>query len=88
MKTAECEEVSYPAGTYVWCKGVSSELGRHPIFVSSPVRFKSDPDGRFTFLICRHPTCSLCGEAKCYLENEIGFQDRFVLRRPWRNSSQ
>jgi hypothetical protein len=80
MKTAECEEVSYAGSTYVWCKGVSSKLGRHPIFVSSPVRFTPTPNGRSTELTCRHATCSLCGKATSYEEKEIGFQDGNLLR--------
>jgi hypothetical protein len=81
MKIAECEEVFYPVSTYVWCKGVSSKLGRHPTFVSSPVRFTPDPNGRYTLLTCRHDTCSLCGTATRYEEKEIGFQEEVVLRR-------
>jgi hypothetical protein len=80
MKSAECEAVFYPPSTYVWCKGVSSQLGRHPIFVSSPVRFTLGPNGRYTLLTCRHATCSFCGEATRYEEKEFGFQDRNVLR--------
>jgi len=75
MKTAECEEVFFPGSTYVWCKGVSSKLGRHPIFVSSPVRFTPGPSGRSTVLTCRDATCSLSGKATSYEEKEIGFQD-------------
>ena len=75
MKTAECEEVFYAGSTYVWCKDVSSKLGRHPIFVSSPVRFTPTLDGRSTELTCREATCSLCGKATSYEEKEIGFED-------------
>jgi hypothetical protein len=81
MKTAESEEVFYPRSTYVWCKGVSSKLGRHPIFVSSPVRFVPGPTGRSALLICRHASCSLCGKVTGYSEKEIGFQDEVVRRR-------
>ena len=80
MKTAECEEVSYAGSTYVWCKGVSSKLGRHPIFVSSPVRFTPTQNGRSTEQTCRDATCSLCGKATRYEEKEIGFQDGNLLR--------
>jgi hypothetical protein len=80
MKTTECEEVFYPGSTYVWCKGVSSKLGRHPIFVSSPVRFTPVPSGRSTMLTCREASCSLCGAPTTYQEKEIGFQDQNVLR--------
>ena len=79
MKTEECKEVSYPASTYVWCKGVSSLLGRHPIFVSSPVRFET---GKFTFLTCPHRSCSLHGAPTRYSEEEIGFQDGYIFRKP------
>jgi hypothetical protein len=84
MKTAEYEEVFYAGSTYVWCKGVSSKLSRHPIFVSSPVRFTSGPNGRSTALTCRDATCSLCGQATTYEEKEIGFQDGNL--RPTRHS--
>jgi hypothetical protein len=82
MKIAECEQVSYSASAYVWCKGVSSKRGRHPIFVSSPLEFTAGPNGRYTLLTCRQATCSLCGEATGYEEKEIGFQDEIVLPRP------
>jgi hypothetical protein len=75
MKPAECKEVFYAGSTYVWCKGVSSRLGRHPIFVSSPVRFTPGPNVRSIMLTCRAATCSLCGKATSYEEKEIGFQD-------------
>lgn len=75
MKTAECQQVFYPGSTYVWCKGESVELGRHPIFVSSPVKFMSAPNGPYTLQTCRHPSCSLCGETMRYEKNELGFQD-------------
>jgi hypothetical protein len=80
MRTAEFEEVFYAVSTYVWCKGVSSKLGRHPIFVSSPVRFTPTHDGRSTELTCRDATCSLCGKAISYGEEEIAFQDGNLLR--------
>jgi len=83
MNTAEgCEEVSYPASTYVWCKGESKLLGRHAIFVSSPVRFRAIAPGRFTLLTCPHTSCSLHGQPTRYLEDEIGFQDGYVFRKP------
>jgi hypothetical protein len=75
MKTAECQEVFYPGSTYVWCKGESSVLGRHPIFVSSPVKFMSGPSGLCTLQTCRQASCSLCGETTRYEEKELGFQD-------------
>jgi hypothetical protein len=87
MKTAECEEVSYAGSTYVWCKGVSSKLGRHPIFVSSPVRFTPTLDGRSTELTCRDATCSLCGKATSYEEKEIDFEDGNLLRTRHTRSS-
>jgi hypothetical protein len=77
MLTEQCEEVFYPCSTYVWCKGVSSLLGRHPIFLSSPVRFDT---GRFTLLTCHNPSCSLHGRPTRYSEGEIGFQDGYVFR--------
>ena len=80
MKITECEEVFYAGSTYVWCKGVSSKLGRHPIFVSSPVRFAPVPSGRCTTLTCREASCSLCGVPTTYPEKEIGFQDQNLLR--------
>jgi hypothetical protein len=79
MKTEECQEVFYPVSTYVWCKGVSSLLGRHPIFVSSPVRFES---ARFTLLTCPHRSCSLHRQPTRYSEEDIGFQDGYVFRKP------
>ena len=79
----ECEKVSYPASTYVWCKGESKLLGRHPIFVSSPVRFTPVPPSRFTLLTCHDRSCSLYGHATHYLEEEIGFQDGYVFRKPF-----
>ncbi len=75
MKTAECEEVFYSGSTYVWCKGECGVLGRHPLFVSSPVKFIPGPNGRYTLLTCRHASCSLCGETTRYEEKELGFQD-------------
>jgi hypothetical protein len=79
MKTDEWAKASYRASTYVWCKGESKLLGRHPIFVSSPVRFESD---RFTFLTCPHKSCSLHAQPTRYSEEEIGFQDGYVFRAP------
>ena len=78
MRTEECEEVFYPASTYVWCKGESKLLGRHPIFVSSPVRFGT---GRFTLLTCPHKSCSLHAQPTRYSEVEIRFQDGYIFRR-------
>ena len=75
MKTAECQQVFYPGSTYVWCKGESGVLGRHPIFVSSPVKFMPGPKGPYTLQTCRHASCSLCGETTRYEEKELGFQD-------------
>lgn len=88
METPVRVEVFYPASTYVWCKGVSSLLGRHPIFVSSPVRFTPGVTGRYVLLTCRHPTCSLCGKTTRYEEEEIGFQDEVVLRRSEPNTKK
>src|SRR5215472_14830713 len=82
MKPPQCEEVSYPASTYVWCKGESKLLGRHSIFVSSPVRFSPVPPGRFTLLTCPYRSCSLHRQPTRYSEDEIGFQDGYVLRKP------
>jgi hypothetical protein len=75
MKTAECQEVFYPVSTYVWCKGESSVLGLHPIFVSSPAKFTPGPNGPYTLQTCRQASCSLCGEMTRYEERELGFQD-------------
>lgn len=75
----ECEEVSYPASTYVWCRGESTLLGRHPIFVSSPVKFRRIPQSRVTTLTCTHRSCSLHAQPTQYSEEEIGFQDGYVL---------
>ncbi len=61
MKMLECEKVYYPASVYVWCKGASGELGRHPIFVTTPVKFILSPEGRFTEQTCHQAECSLCG---------------------------
>jgi hypothetical protein len=77
----ECEEVSYPASTYVWCKGESKLLGRHPLFLSSPVRFTVLPATRVTVLTCPHRSCSLHGEPMRYSEEELGFQDGYRFRR-------
>lgn len=82
MKTAEYQEVFYPVSTYVWCKGVSSKLGRHPIFISSPVEFTPGPNERYAILTCHSPTCSFCGAPTRYEEKEIGFQDEILPRRP------
>jgi hypothetical protein len=83
MKTAEkYEEVWYPVSTYVWCEGESKLLGRHPIFVSSPVRFTRLPSSRITLLTCSDRSCSLYGEPTRYSEEEIRCQDGYVLRRP------
>ena len=79
MKTTGSEQVFYSASAYVWCKGVSSKLGRHPIFVSSPVAFAAGPGGRYTLLKCHQATCSFCGEATPYDEKEIGFEDEILL---------
>jgi hypothetical protein len=78
MYSAECEDVFYPASTYVWCKGESKVLGRHAIFVSSPVKYVRSPEGRFTVLTCRHSDCSLREQSMRYLEQEIGFEDACV----------
>lgn len=78
MKTAEYEEVWYPASIYVWCKGTSTKLSRHPIFVSCPVKFTLTPNGRFTLQTCRDDTCSLCGQAIRYEEKDIGFQNGYA----------
>jgi hypothetical protein len=78
MSETVYEEVSYGPSIYVWCKGSSSRLGRHPIFVSSPVKFTRDESGRHTVLHCHHETCSLCGKPTRYEENEIGFQAGYV----------
>jgi hypothetical protein len=75
MKTAECQQVFYPGSTYVWCQGESSVLGRHPIFVSSPVKFMPAPNGPYTLQTCRHASCSLYGKMTRYEEKELGFQD-------------
>lgn len=78
----ECEETTYPGSAYVWCKGESKLLGRHPIFVSSPVRFTVLPAGRATLLKCSHRGCSLYGHPTRYSEEEIGFQDDYVFGKP------
>jgi len=82
MRTEKCEQVSYPASTYVWCKGESKLLGRHAIFVSSPVKFTLHPQGRITRLTCPYLTCSLHGQPTVYSEEEIGFQDGYVFPQP------
>jgi hypothetical protein len=81
MKTVEePEEVWYPASTFVWCKGESKLLGRHPLFVSSPVRFTRSQAQRFTMLTCSHCSCSLHGQSTRYSEEELGFQNGYVFR--------
>ncbi|HWF92918.1 MAG TPA: hypothetical protein VN684_11580 [Terriglobales bacterium] len=75
-----CESVSYGASTYVWCQGSSHERGKHPIFVSSPVRFQHETAGRFTVLSCHHEDCSVYGKPTRYEENEIRFQDGYIPR--------
>lgn len=74
------ESVSYGPSTYVWCQGASTERGRHPIFVSSPVRFQHGTGGRFTVLTCHHEDCSACAKPTRYEEKEIRFQDGYVPR--------
>jgi hypothetical protein len=81
METTSCEQVFYPQSTYVWCRGVSSILGRHPIFVSSPVQFNADENGRYAVLTCRHSGCSLCGVEGSYRELAFGFQDPITVGR-------
>lgn len=78
MNQCDHEQVTYAPSIYVWCKGSSIELGPHPIFVSSPVKFARDEKGRYTVLRCHHKTCSLCGQPTRYRENEIGFQTGYV----------
>ena len=78
MNTAQYERVWYPASTYVWCKGISNQLGKHPVFVSSPVKFIRAPDRRFTLQICGERTCSLYGQRIRYEDKDIGFQDGYV----------
>jgi hypothetical protein len=72
-------QVWFAASAYVWCSGVSSELGRHPIFVSSPVTF-TPGNGRFTLLTCKRAGCSLYGKPIQYQEKDIGFQDGYTPR--------
>jgi hypothetical protein len=72
------EEVTYAPSIYVWCKGSSSRLGRHPIFVSSPVKFARDERGRYALLACHDQACPLCDQATRYEESDIGFQDGYV----------
>ena len=81
METTIFEQVFYPQSTYVWSRGVSSILGRHPIFVSSPVQFKADENGRYAVLTCRHSGCSLCGVEGSYRELAFGFQDPITVGR-------
>lgn len=78
MNHTEYEQVTYPVSTYVWCKGSSSRLGRHPIFVSSPVRFIRDESGCYTLLACHDHECPLCDRATRYEETDIGFQTGYV----------
>ena len=72
------EQVSYAPSIYVWCKGSSSGLGRHPIFVSSPVKFARDEGGRYTLLACHERDCPLCDREMRYEESEIGFQTGYA----------
>jgi len=81
METISCEQVFFPQSTYVWCHGVSSILGRHAIFVSSPVQFKADENGRYALLTCHHSGCSLCGMERPYREQAMGFQDAITVGR-------
>ena len=85
MNTAQYERVWYPASTYVWCKGTSNRLGKHPVFVSSPVKFTHAPDGRFTLQTCGERTCSLYGQGIRYEDSDIGLQDGYVRRIPTRS---
>ena len=78
MTQPEYEQVTYPVSTYVWCKGSLSRLDRHPIFVSSPVRFARDENGRYTLLACHDQACRLCGRPTRYEETEMGFQTGYV----------
>lgn len=73
-----CENVSYGASTYVWCQGSSQERGQHPIFVSSPVHYLHEPNGRFVVLTCHHEDCSACGKPNHYEERDLRFQDGYV----------
>lgn len=82
MKKKDYEEVWYSASAYVWCKGISPECNRHPIFVSSPVKFTQKTEGRSTFLTCREKDCSCCGRAVRYEEKEIGFQEGYTPAMP------
>ncbi len=78
MEIAHCEQKTFPASTYVWCKGVSSKLGRHPIFVSSPVKFERTTKGLSTVLSCNQPSCSFCGIEIHYHEDEMCFGDGYT----------
>lgn len=80
MQALESVEVFYPGSTYVWCRGESTLVDRHPIFVSSPVRFMLGPNGRYTLLTCKDATCSLCGTPTPYQESDLGFQDEVASR--------
>lgn len=78
MKPLDVEEVFYPGSTYVWCKGQSSLIDRHPIFVASPVKFMPGMRGRYTVLTCKDAMCSLCGKPTPYQESDLGFQDEIA----------
>lgn len=78
MTQPEYELVMYAPSIYVWCKGTLNGLDRHPIFVSSPVKFLRDEGGRYTLLACHDEACSLCDRATRYEESEIGFQDGYA----------
>jgi hypothetical protein len=78
MTQPEYELAMYGASAYVWCKGSLSGIDRHPIFVSSPVKFLRDEGGRYILLACPDQACSLCGHATRYEESELGFQDDYV----------
>jgi hypothetical protein len=83
MKTAEeCEEVSYPATHRSGARVNQICLVAMQFFVSSPVRFRPLAASRFTLLTCPHTSCSLHGQPTRYLEEEIGFQDGYVFRKP------
>ncbi len=73
-----CENVSYGASTYVWCRGSSQERGPHPIFVSSPVQYLHGSGGRFMVLSCQYEDCSAFGKAMHYDEKDLRFQDGYV----------
>jgi len=75
MSNITFEKVLYPLSTYVWCKGKCAKVGKHPIFISSPVRFEREGNQRFTSLTCKQPTCSVFGQPTRYAEKDIDFQD-------------